>query len=239
MTTTRPFVEYRNLNVAYGSIRALHGVSLTIEQGAVQAVLGPNGAGKSTLAKTTIGLIRAQSGSIWHDGQDITTAATAHIVRRGLALVPESRELFGRLTVRENLELGQRRGDRATRLADVTALFPVLKERAQQTAGTLSGGEQQMLAVGRALMSNPSVLVLDEPSAGLAPAIVGNLIERLARIKETGKTVLLIEQNVRVALQLADQIAVLSSGRLVASGTPDELGADDSIAQLYFGRATA
>jgi branched-chain amino acid transport system ATP-binding protein len=176
--------------------------------------------------------VRHYQGRILYRGTDISGLPTARRVRSGIGVVPEGRELFSRLTVLENLQLGARGSRRSDRLREAFELFPVLDERRNQVAGTLSGGEQQMLAIARALMADPAVLILDEPSAGLAPSIVRDLVNRLARVTEQGKTLILIEQNVRIALKLADHAAVLNSGVLVATGTPEELGHSERIASL-------
>ena len=228
-------LTYDHLEVSYGAIRALRGIDLAIPAGSSFAVLGPNGAGKSTLAEATAGLLAASGGRILLDGDEITGARTADRVARGISLVAEGRQLFPRLTVEENLELGSHARQRGTMLEQVYELFPVLGNRRHQVAGTMSGGEQQMLAIGRSLMSEPRVLILDEPSSGLAPAIIEVLFEQLRTIAGRSTTVVLIEQNVRAALSVATHAAVLNAGRLVATGTPDELGGDETLAALYFG----
>lgn len=229
-----PALTYYNLEVSYDAIRALRGIDLAIPVGSSFAILGPNGAGKSTLAEATAGLIPVSGGRILLDGEDITGARTAERVARGISLVAEGRQLFPRLTVEENLGLGSHARVRRPLLEQVYELFPALASRRRQLAGTMSGGEQQMLAIGRSLMSEPRVLILDEPSSGLAPSIIKALFGQLRTIAGRGTTVVLIEQNVRAALDVATHVAVLSAGRLVAVGTPDELG-DETLAALYFG----
>lgn len=237
MRQAPPALEYRGLQVAYGAILALRGIDLSVPQGALFAILGPNGAGKSTLAEATVGLLPATAGQIFLSGADITRLSSAERIARGVALVVEGRQLFTRLTVEDNLRLGARWRDTEHRMTRVYTLFPVLASRRTQIAGTMSGGEQQMLAIGRALMSEPSVLILDEPSSGLAPAIIDVLLEQLREISAHGTTVVLIEQNVRAAMSVATDVAVLSAGECVALGTPAQLGTEDTIAALYFGAA--
>lgn len=230
-----PLIEYRDVHVSYGTIRALQEVSFAVPEGTVTAVLGANGAGKSTLANATAGLLADVDGQILFEGRDVSGLSTALRIRSGIALVPEGRQLFDRLTVRENLELGARHTDVPQRIADVIRLFPVLDERADQLAGTLSGGEQQMLAIGRALMSAPRLLILDEPSSGLAPAIVETLVGRLREIQVGGTTIVLIEQNLQLALDLADRLVVLAAGRTVSAGPQSDYD-EASLRSAYFGR---
>jgi branched-chain amino acid transport system ATP-binding protein len=234
---TAPFLEVDDLSVAYGAIRALRNVSLHVEEGEVVAVLGPNGAGKTTLLRAITGTVRVQSGRISFRGEPITGAPPESLVRRGVSLVPEGRHIFPRLTVLENLLVGAiARRDTEVR-SDVDAvfeLFPILAERRGQMAGTLSGGEQQQLAIARSLMSRPRLMLLDEPSLGLAPLIVEQIMRLLGELRDRGVTLLLVEQNVHRALELADRAYVLSVGQIVLSGTADELAAG-SIERAYLG----
>ncbi len=231
----------RDLDVAYGAVTALRGVSLSIAPGEVVALLGANGAGKSTLLRTISGVVRAKRGDILFNGATIGKLPPAQIVRAGIAHSPEGRRVFPGLTVAENLRLGAaaRGASAAEWMADRETyydLFPVLRDRMNQTAGTLSGGEQQMLAVSRALMSRPRVLLLDEPSLGVAPLIVRALFKTLAALKADGMTMLLVEQDVRMALSLADRAYVLRTGSVVLSGTAAELKADqEGVAAAYLG----
>ena len=232
-------LEVRDLEAAYGDARALSGVSLSVRPGEVVALLGPNGAGKSTLLKSIAGLLRPRAGAIHWEGEDLGRLGAHVVVERGLALVPEGRRLFGGMTVEENLELGAFAGRaRATRAAAfdrVYALFPLLRERRRQTVRTLSGGQQQMVAVGRALMSNPRLLMLDEPSLGIAPRLVELIFETLAEINRGGVAILLVEQNVRAALTLAHRGYVLESGRVVGEGSGSALLRDAHVRRAYLG----
>jgi len=229
----------RDLTAGYGGVPALHGVSLEVRPGEMVALLGANGAGKSTLLRTVSGLLRASCGSVAFQGSAIERRPAHEIVRKGMAHVPEGRRLFGRLSVRDNLLLGaygQR--DSAARdegLARVHALFPVLAERDAQIASTLSGGEQQMLAIGRALMSRPSMLLLDEPSIGIAPKLVTRIFEALREINRRGVTILVVEQNVRAALAHANRAYVLQTGRVVAEGAPTDLLQGDLVRKAFLG----
>jgi branched-chain amino acid transport system ATP-binding protein len=233
----------RTLDVAYGAVTVLRGVSLHVKAGEVVAIVGANGAGKSTLLKAITGLVRARRGEVRLAGQPILGLPTAEIVRRGCSLVPEGRQVFGDLTVRDNLVLGghvqQRRGKGAEARADLARLlelFPILGARAGQLAGTLSGGEQQMLAIGRALMARPSFLMLDEPSMGLAPLVVKEIFAAISRVSAEGCTVLLVEQNARSALQVAHRGYVLETGRIVVEGTAEALLASREMQRAYLGR---
>jgi branched-chain amino acid transport system ATP-binding protein len=223
----------------YGAIQALHGIDLTVEPGEIVTLIGANGAGKSTLMMTICGNPRARTGRIVHEGQDITQWPTHAIMRRGIAQAPEGRRIFGRMTVYENLLMGAEvagRTDVDDLLARVFALFPRLKERMTQRGGTLSGGEQQMLAIGRALMSRPSLLLLDEPSLGLAPRIIAQIMALLRDLRDrTGMTVLLVEQNVRGALSIADIGVVMSLGRIVTRNDAATLRTDDELRHAYLG----
>lgn len=227
------------LRAAYGSIVALQGISIEIGAGETVAVIGPNGAGKSTLLNAIAGIVRPAGGAIRFEGRDIAGTEPEALVASGIALVPEGRHIFGSLTVRENLRIGAtvRRDTQgvAKDLAHVLELFPILEERAEQKAGKLSGGEQQMLAIARALQSRPRLLLLDEPSLGLAPLVVAQVYATIARLKSEGLTVLLVEQNMHRALAASDRAYVLASGRVVLSGTSSELSRTDEFEAAYFG----
>jgi branched-chain amino acid transport system ATP-binding protein len=229
----------RNLTAGYGGVPALHGVSLEVRPGERVALLGANGAGKSTLLRAVSGLLRPKGGSVSFQGASLEEKPAHEIVRKGIAHVPEGRRLFGRLSVRDNLLLGaygQRdSAQREEGLARVHVLFPVLAERSAQTASTLSGGEQQMLAIGRALMSRPSMLLLDEPSIGIAPKLVTRIFEALLEINARGVTFLVVEQNVRAALAHVNRAYVLQTGRVVAEGTPEELLRGDLVRKAFLG----
>src|SRR3954451_15509228 len=230
-------LELRDIQVFYGGIRALGGVSLRVEQGELVALIGSNGAGKSTTLKTISGLLRARQGAIFYDGQEITRAATDRIVALGISHCPEGRRIFGSLTVRENLRLGavRHKGALDDDFARVYALFPRLKERIGQAGGTLSGGEQQMLAIGRALMSRPRLLMLDEPSLGLAPLMVEQVFAVIRELKRQGTTILLVEQSVRHALDVADRAYVVETGRVTLDGPAAELRHNPKVEQSYLG----
>ena len=228
------------IDVYYGNIQALWKVSLGVEGGEVIAIVGSNGAGKSTILRSITGLIKPRKGSITFDSRRIDALGPDEIVRRGVSMVPEGRELFPRMTVLENLELGAAYIGRAyAQTAEsrgwVLSLFPVLQERAKQQAGTLSGGEQQMLAIGRSLMSRPKLLMLDEPSLGLAPLLVAGVFRTVQQINQEGVTVLLVEQNVRQSLILAHRAYVLENGRIVMEGKGKELIADKHVKEAYLG----
>jgi branched-chain amino acid transport system ATP-binding protein len=234
-------LEVRDVRVAYGAgVRALQGVSLHVKNGEVVALIGANGAGKTTLLKAIAGLVEAQGGEVTFDGRAIGAVDAADRVKLGVALVPEGRRLFSRLSVAENLTLGSYgNGDpvhRRAMLDRVHALFPVLRERARQRAGTLSGGEAQMLAIARALMSRPRFLMLDEPSLGIMPRLVDQVMDALRRLHETeGLTMFLVEQNVPAALDLADRGYVLQTGRVVLEGSSEELRSSDLVRKAYLG----
>ncbi len=242
--SARRMLEIRNLSVAYGGLRALTDVSLSIGEGQFVTVVGPNGAGKSTLFKTICGVVPPVQGSVIFQGQDLlhrSAAARAHL---GIAHVPEGRQVFRTLSVRENLEMGAYtktgRAQWHRTLDRIHALFPILHERAQQLAGTLSGGEQQMLAIGRGLASGPKLLMLDEPSMGLAPAIADTIFERVSQIhREDGLTILLVEQRVAEALELSDHGYVLETGHVVLDGPYETLLADDRVRRSYLGLTDA
>ena len=224
----------------YGAVRALNGVSLDVDRATITAVLGANGAGKTTLLRTVNGLVRPRSGRIVFDGHDLTRTAVERVVQLGVAHVPEGRGVITELTVEENLRLGalwrRDRKQMATSMAEVYDLFPPLAERKSRSVDTLSGGERQMLAVGRALMSRPRLLLLDEPSLGLAPRITAQIMATLRTLRdEQQMTVVLVEQNARSALSVADQAIVLNLGRIVASGPAAELAADEKLRHAYLG----
>jgi branched-chain amino acid transport system ATP-binding protein len=235
-------LELSDVSVAYGKVEAVHGVSLSIAAGCIVTVIGPNGAGKTTLLGAIIGLLPAR-GSIRYAGASLAELAVEQRVARGLCLVPEQRELFGAMSVADNLELGAfhryRVGDRTighTR-AEVYARFPRLAERQRQPAATLSGGERQMLALGRALMAKPTLLLLDEPSLGLAPLIVKEIFSIIAALRRTGVAILLVEQNARAALQVADYGYVLETGEVAIEGDSAALASDPRVAATYLGQA--
>ena len=228
-----------NLNVSYGAVRALQGISLEIEKGQIVTLIGANGAGKSTTLRAISGLVSAQAGQIWMENFEITHLPADHIVRRGVVHSPEGRRVFANMTVRENLELGAyTRRDRAGIRADfghVVSLFPRLKERLAQNAGTLSGGEQQMLAMGRALMGRPKLLLLDEPSLGLAPFLVRDIFQIIRDINADGTTILLVEQNAHMALGVAHRGYVLESGRIVMADDSKALLNNAAVKAAYLG----
>jgi branched-chain amino acid transport system ATP-binding protein len=229
-----------DLHVSYGSIAALKGVSLSVEAGELVAVIGPNGAGKSTLLRTIAGLNAPRQGRVLLKETSIAGRPPEQLVAAGITLVPEGRHIFGSLTVDENLRLGAvtRTDGKAAVKADrdrMLALFPILGERLRQRAGQLSGGEQQMLAIARALMAAPKLLLLDEPSLGLAPLVVGTLYETIGKLRESGLTVLLVEQNIQLALASADRLYVLQTGRIALCGRSEELRSKPELHQAYFG----
>jgi branched-chain amino acid transport system ATP-binding protein len=233
-------LEVADLQVRYGAIRAVRGITLTVAEGELVALLGANGAGKSSTLMCIAGALKAAGGSVRIAGEDVTSASPEATVRKGVATVPETRDVFPDLTVDENLTLGSytRRADRAGVAEDrerMLAMFPRLAERASQPAGTLSGGEQQMLVIARALMSRPRVLLLDEPSLGLAPVIVDQIFEMIGTLKRSGLTILLVEQNVAKALSVADRAYVMRLGVIAASGTAAEIGAETDLSALYLG----
>ena len=235
-------LEAANLNVGYGDAPALWDVSLSVGNGEIVSVLGPNGAGKTTLVNAIARLLPIRRGTLRFEGADVTAASAQDMCNRGVALIPEGRRLFTKMSVEENLELGSyRRAARSEKAAGrerVYAMFPILAERRQQLAGTLSGGQQQMLAIGRALMAQPKLLLIDEPSLGLAPLIVEQVFATIRRIHASGVSILLIEQNVAKALELAERAYVLEGGRIVAAGSPAELRAESHIRAAYLGAET-
>ena len=237
-----PFFEVRDLRAGYGKAQVLQGLNLKAQKGQVITVIGPNGAGKSTLLNSLMGLLPHQ-GSFFYKGQDISPLSLEERVLMGIALVPEKRELFSTMTVQDNLELGGFRQMRLgnlqwrDRMADVFDLFPRLQERRNQLAGTLSGGERQMLAVGRSLMSRPDVLMLDEPSLGLAPLIVKEIFNIISTLRQTGVTIVLVEQNARAALAVADVGYVLEMGDVSLQGPASELAQDPRVIDTYLGAA--
>lgn len=232
-------LEIRDLDAAYGEARALTGVTLSVGPGEIVALLGSNGAGKSTLLKTIAGLLPARSGTIRWEGHDLRRLHAHRIVERGLALVPEGRRLFASMTVEENLQLGaftaRARGHKRESLERVYALFPVLGERRRMIVQALSGGQQQMVAVGRALMASPRLLMLDEPSLGIAPRLVASIFAALIEINRSGVAVFLVEQNVQAALTLAHRAYLLESGRIVGQGAGAELLQDPHVRRAYLG----
>jgi branched-chain amino acid transport system ATP-binding protein len=231
-------LDVQGLHAGYGDVPVLHGVDVRVDEGEIVAVLGSNGAGKSTLNNNISGLYRPFAGSVRFAGEDITAAAPEAIVAAGLIHVPEGRRVFPNLTVRENLELGsygRARGRRAANLERITAIFPRLKERFDQEAGTLSGGEQQMLAIGRGLMAEPRLLILDEPSLGLSPLLVEEMFSLIERLHGEGLSILLVEQNVVQSLALAGRAYVMENGRIVLDGAAAALREDPALKKAYLG----
>jgi branched-chain amino acid transport system ATP-binding protein len=232
-------LELRSVDAGYGSFQALFDVNLDVKAGEAIGVIGPNGAGKTTLMRVVSGLIRPSRGSIRMEGVDILATPAHRIVSLGIAHVPENRRLFPQLSVDDNLRMGafmkEARGKYAERLEIVFDLFPRLKERRHQMAGTMSGGEQQMCAIGRALMSDPKLLLLDEPSAGLAPVVVQQVFELVKRIRSSGLTVLIVEQNVQQVLRVVDRAYLIEAGSIRASGTSAEMLASDTVKEAYLG----
>ena len=230
-------LDVSDIHVYYGSIHAVKGISFTVEDGEIVALIGANGAGKSTILKTISGLMHPRSGSITFAGQDIVRMEAHKLVPLGLAQVPEGRRIFLQMTVQENLEMGSyiNRDVSQADLDMVFDYFPRLKERRKQIAGTLSGGEQQMLAMSRALMSHPKLMMLDEPSMGLAPILVDQIFQIIQELHKNGTTILLVEQNARKALQIADRAYVLETGTITLSGTGAELASSDAVKKAYLG----
>ena len=232
-------LEIQDLHVYYGGIHALHGISLKVPDGQIVALLGANGAGKSTTLRSVMGLIKPTTGTITIDGQSLLGLRSFEVVRRGIALVPEGRRIFANLTITENLRLGAytRSNEQQVQedIKDVYQLFPRLEERKRQPAGTLSGGEQQMLALGRALMSKPRVLMIDEPSLGLAPVLAQGVFKKLKELNANGQTILLIEQNARAALAVANYAYILETGSIVLEGPAETLTQMDEVRKSYLG----
>ena len=231
-------LKVENLNVYYGSINAIKGISFEVNQGEIVTMIGANGAGKSTTMNTVAGLLKPRSGSIVFEDKDITHMPASKVVSLGLALCPEGRRVFQQMSVRENLEMGgytRQASEIAPALEHVFELFPRLKERQRQIAGTLSGGEQQMLAMGRAMMSKPKLLMLDEPSMGLAPLLVEQIFDIILSLNKAGTTILLVEQNAQMALSIADRAYVLETGNIFKEGSADMLMHDDTVRKAYLG----
>ena len=232
-------LEIKDLNVFYGAIHALKGISLTVEEGELVSLIGANGAGKTTTLHTISGLLTAASGSITLDGKDLQKVAPNKIISMGLAHMPEGRHVFSRMTVEENLRMGayiiKDQKKISENLESVYAHFPRLKERSRQLAGTLSGGEQQMLATGRALMTDPKIVLMDEPSMGLSPLLVKEIFSIIEELHKSGITILLVEQNAKMALAVADRAYVLETGKISLSGTGKELSESESIRKAYLG----
>jgi branched-chain amino acid transport system ATP-binding protein len=222
----------------YGSMEVLHGVSLEVQEGETAAVIGPNGAGKTTLLRTIFGVVKPLKGTVYFKGQEITGLPPERIVQRGMSYVPQEQNIFSSLTVQENLEMGAfiRKDDFQPRIEEIYSLFPELTDRRTSPAGDLSGGMRQMLAIGRALMLNPQLLLLDEPSTGLAPFLVDAIFDRIEDLNAQGMTIFLVEQNAHRALQSANRVYVLEGGEKKAEGTAEELLADKEIGRLYLGR---
>jgi branched-chain amino acid transport system ATP-binding protein len=240
-TPTVPFFAISNLSVSYGGVRALHDLSLQVDEGEIVALLGPNGAGKTTTLKAIVGWAWASEGRIEFDGRDITRMKTEDIVRLGVTLVPQGRQVFSRLTVAENLMLGRlARGNRTANgdmASDMVDTFTVLKERRHELAGNLSGGEQQQLVIARALMSNPRLVIFDEPSLGLAPALAARTFEIIADLRARGLTIIIVEQNVALALAISDRAYVLASGELALSGDVASLAESAELKGVFLGIA--
>lgn len=232
-------LEISNLSVSYGGIKAVKDISFAVPKGKVVTLIGANGAGKSSTLRSIVGLEKPAQGSILFNGEELSGLSTDVIVEKGITLVPEGRRVFPNLTVLENLKIGayMRKDDLSADIDWVCGLFPRLKERSWQKAGTLSGGEQQMLAIGRALMSKPSVIMMDEPSLGLAPIIVQGVFDIIKEINKQGVTILLVEQNANMALKAADRAYVMETGRITMSGTGEELLENDEIKAAYLGKA--
>lgn len=238
MSDQVPLLELRDVDTYYGEIHILQGVSLTIEPGQLVSLLGGNASGKSTTLKTILGIVKPRNGSVVFDGEDVTLKSTSYRIGRGMAIVPENRRLFAPMTVLENLEMGAylRNEDLSEDLEKVYELFPVLADRREQLAGTLSGGEQQMVAMGRALMSKPRLLLMDEPSMGLAPILVEQSFAIIDRVHRAGVSVLVVEQNANMALSIADYGYVLATGRIVLEDEAAALVEHDELQKAYLGR---
>lgn len=232
-------LSVNNLEVYYGVINAIKGISFEVKEGEIVTLIGANGAGKTTILQTLSGLIKPKSGTIQYDGEDLTKVEPHDIIKRGIAHVPEGRRIFPNMTVEDNLELGgyilKDKSQIKEGLQKAYSMFPRLEERKKQLAGTLSGGEQQMLAIGRALMTNPKIVLMDEPSMGLAPILVKEIFNIIKRINDEGTTVLLVEQNANMALSIADRAYVLETGKIVSQGSASELLENDDIKKAYLG----
>ena len=239
MTEAQPILQLDGINTYYGQIHILQDSNLVVGEGELVCLLGGNASGKSTTLKTILGIVRPRSGRVVFGGEDVSTIPTAHRIRRGLAIVPENRRLFGPMTVLENLEMGAYLRPKANLKEEferVYSLFPLLYERRAQLAGTLSGGEQQMVAMGRALMSKPRLLLMDEPSMGLAPILVERSFEIIKQVNDSGVAMLVVEQNANVSLSIADRGYVLSTGRIVLEGQASDLLQNDDLRKAYLGR---
>ena len=231
-------LEVKDLHVSYGEIKAIRGINFNINQGEIVTIIGSNGAGKSTTLNSLAGLIKPSSGTVLFNGEDVTKLESCELVKKGISLSPEGRQIFPRMSVIENLELGgyfRTRTELEKGKNNVFELFPILKERSWQSGGTLSGGEQQMLAIGRALMASPKILILDEPSLGLAPIIVKEIFKLIRRIRDEGITVLLVEQNAKMALSISDRGYVLETGKIRLEGKSEELLNNEEVHKLYLG----
>ena len=239
MSSENPVLKVDNINVYYGSIHAIKGISFEVYDGEIVTLIGANGAGKSTTLNTISGLLHPSTGGVSFLGESLAKIQPHKVVERGLAQVPEGRRVFAQMTVQENLEMGAFTQNSQANISDdlekVYSLFPRLKERMKQTAGTLSGGEQQMLAMGRALMSRPKLLMLDEPSMGLAPILVEQIFDIIADLHKTGATILLVEQNAQMALSIASRGYVMETGKIVTTGTGKELLASEAVRKAYLG----
>lgn len=236
---SKNLLEVRDLSVSYGGIRAVKGISFDVPEGEVVTLIGANGAGKSSTLRSIVGLEKAAGGSIVFDGRELTQLGTEQLVTEGITLVPEGRRVFPNLSVLENLKIGayQRKDSLDTDIEWVYGLFPRLKERSWQMAGTLSGGEQQMLAIGRALMSRPKLIMMDEPSLGLAPIVVQGVFDIIKEINKQGVTILLVEQNANMALKAAHRAYVMETGKITLSGTGKELAENEDVKAAYLGKA--
>ena len=237
MEERRTLLKVDDLHVYYGSIHAIKGISFEVNEGEVVTLIGANGAGKTTTLQTISGLLRSKTGSIEFLGENISHVPAHKLVERGLVQVPEGRRIFLQMTVQENLDMGAftTKGDSSAAMEQIFQQFPRLKERRKQIAGTLSGGEQQMLAMGRALMSHPKLMMLDEPSMGLAPILVEQVFDIISALHKAGTTILLVEQNAEMALSVADRAYVMETGRITLSGTGKELAASEEVQKAYLG----
>lgn len=233
---TMNLLDIKNLNVLYGNLQVLWDISLNVREGEIVTIIGSNGAGKSTLVETIFGLTNSDSGKIEFNGENLLEIRTNNIVQKGLALVPEKREIFSKMTVHDNLALGgYMTGEDQENFDFIYEMFPILHERTEQLAGTLSGGEQQMLAIGRSLMSKPKMLVLDEPSLGLSPILVSSVLETIKKLNEKGLTVLLVEQNVFHALEISDRGYVIENGKIIIEGNSEDLLHNEDVKTAYLG----